>query len=425
MRKASLLVLSLIAAGQTATLGAEPPAKHVAVATPSANAAPAAAPGPSPETGALPADAAAAPPQPNPYLQQAGAALQAAPSASSFAAFMQTLRNLLAQPSMAKQPSAAIIKANPILAQLGAKVVDASPGRIWTFPRISFTREVIVQWNDTKATTTFVGRRHKVKHVSYTVTPRIQSLVLPTTVVLKEARVLGGEEGARYLILVGDQEGSQLWLHAFRAQEGGWVDAPDHFASLPAFLTGNVSGRVSFRGNDMIFNVGRVVPPSGSQTTQLPEAESSTYRFLLKLTDSGYQLQRHVPDLTQFGTVRQFLDAVANNRTDVQKSLVADSKLLSIPRYLGMRGPFGAFKVVQMASPPSGAPRYRLVSGGRNDLIFEVAKMKNQPIIRAIFIAPPDQFLHEISGLLPTYDQLVPPPTPPAETNAAADSKHT
>jgi hypothetical protein len=324
---------------------------------------------------------------------------------------------------MSKQPAAAIIKTNPVLTQLGVKVVDAGPGRVWTFPRIAFTHEVIVQWNDSKAVTTYTGRRHKIKHVSYTVTPHVQSLVLPINVMLKDARVLGGEDGARYLVLVGDQEGSQLWLHAFRAQDGGWVDAPDHFASLPAFLTGNVSGRVSFRGNDMIFNVGRVVPASGTQTTQLPEAESSTYRFLLKLTDSGYQLQRHVPDLSQFGTVRLFLDAVANNRTDVQKSLVADSKLLAIPRYTGMKGPFNSFKVVQMASPPSGAPRYRLVSGGKDDLIFEVAKMKNQPIIRALFISPPDDFLREIGNLLPTYDQLVPPPTPPADTTATVDSK--
>jgi hypothetical protein len=45
--------------------------------------------------------------------------------------------------------------------------------------------------------------------------------------------------------------------------------------------------------------------------------------------------------------------------------------------------------------------------------------MKDRPIVRAIFIAPPDPFLHELARILPTYDQLVPPPATPADMTAA------
>jgi hypothetical protein len=73
-----------------------------------------------------------------------------------------------------------------------------------------------------------------------------------------------------------------------------------------------------------------------------------------------------------------------------------------------------------MASPPSGAPRYRIVTSQRNDLIFEVARIKDKSMVRAIFIAPPDPFLQEISKILPTYDQVVPPVAAPTDTTAAA-----
>lgn len=379
-----------------------------------------------PARAAAQADSAETPaaPTPSQFLAQAGAAYKAQPDASTFGEFLRVFKGMLVQPAIAKAPAAAIVKANPILIELGVKVVDAGSGRLWTFPRVQHTREVIAQWNDVKTVTTFTGRRRRIKHVSYITTPRLHSLIIPTEVTVKDARFIGGEEGARFLVLVGDEAGSKLWLHAFRTENGLLVDAPNHFDSIPSFLTNNVSGRVSFRGSDLIFNVGRVVPAEGAQPTQLPEAESSTYRFWVKLTDTGYQLQKYVPDIVQFSTVRQFLEALANNRTDIARSMVADSKLLSIPKYVGVRGPSSTFRVVQMASPPSGAPRYRIITSQKDDLIFEIAKMKDKPIVRAIFIASPDTFLQEIGKILPTYDQVV-PPTPSAPTDTtAADAKH-
>jgi hypothetical protein len=363
---------------------------------------------------------------PSQFLSQAQLQFKNNPNPATFAEFMRVFKGFLASPGVSKTPAAAIIKANPVLSELGVRVTEAGSGRIWSFPRIPHGHEIVVQWHDTKAVVTFVGRRHR-KHVSYSTVSRMQALTLPPSVTLKDARVIGGEEGARYLVLVGDDSGSSLWLHAYKSVDGQWTSSPDHFSTIPSFLTENMSGRVTFRGSDLIFNVGRVVPPSGDQTTRLPEAESSTYRFWVKLTDTGYVLQRHVPDIAQFSAVRQLLDALAGNRTDVAKTLVTDSKLLSIPKYVGVRGPSSTFRVVQMASPPSGAPRYRIITGQRNDLIFEVVRIKDRstppvfsPVVRAIFIAPPDPFLQEISKILPTYDQVVPAAPAPTDTTAAA-----
>lgn len=362
-------------------------------------------------------DPATAVPTLSQMLMQAGSMYKASPSPASFAEFLRIFKAYIAQPGAQKLPAAALIRANPILSELGAKAIDAGSGRVWLFPRIASNHEVIVQWQDTKATTVIVGRRRPVKRVTYTTVSRMQSLALPQSIHLKEARVIGGEAGARLLVLVGDGSDGSIWLRAYKSVDGAWVEAPTQFESIPTFLTQNMSGTVHFRGSDMIFNVGRIVAAPGS-STRLPESESSTYRFWVKLVETGYALQKHVPDVAQFAVVRQFLEAVAANRTDIARSLLTDAKLLSIPKYVGVKGPSSSFRVVQMASPPSGAPRYRIITGQRADLIFEVARVKDKQVIRAIFIAPPDAFLQEIAKMLPTYDQLIPPP-PPVDATAA------
>jgi len=377
-------------------------------------------------------DEAVTPVAPLQYLGLAYGQYKAEPNPTTFQEFMRVFKAFLGQPGIHKTPAATIIKANAQLSELGVRAIEAGSGRIWSFPRIPYAHEVIAQWHDTKATITFVGRRRKVKHVTYTTIARMQSLILAPNITLKEARVIGGEEGARYLVLVGEEGGSALWLHAFKAVDGTWTDSPHHFSSIPSFLTENVSGKVVFRGADLIFSVGRLGSTDADHTTALPEAESSTYRFWVKLTENGYVLQRHLPDLAQFTTVRRFLEALANNRNDIAKSLLADPKLLSIPHYVGVKGPSSTFHVAEMASPRGGIPRYRIITNQKNDLIFDVGKtkfidlgkVKEKPVIKAIFIASPDSFLTEIAKILPSYDQLVPPPiAEPAET-AATEAKH-
>jgi hypothetical protein len=368
-------------------------------------------------TPALPTEqpgCAVLPTGPSQQVADAYSAYRANPGTATYGAVVQAFKQLLAQAG-AKTPAAALIKANPALSDLGARAVDAGAGRVWIFTRALDTHQIVLQWADVKPIVTYVGRRHRTKKVSYATTWRVGSMSLPPTVALNEARVVGSSEGTHSLILVGVDKGSSLWLRRYQQSNGGWVEAPGQFDSIPAFLMNDVSGKVAFRGPDLIFTVGRVVSAKEEGSpSNLPEAPSSTYRFWLHLGENGYVLMPHLPDEQQFYTVRQFLEAIANGRTDVARSLLSDQRLLSIPKYVGLKGPNNAFRVAQMASPPSGAPRFRLITGGKDDLIFEVAKIKGSPVIRAIFIASPDPFLQEIARQLPTYDKVAPQP-PPAE----------
>lgn len=363
-------------------------------------------------------------PPPSQVLQQAFGAYKANPNPAAFTEFLRIFKILLNDPATHKLSAAAIIKANPVLAEAGAKPLDAGAGRVWTFPRMPFNRELIVQWADTKAQVSFVGRRHRIKKVTYATTWRMQSVYVPANVKVKEARVAAGPEGARALSLVGEENGSSLWLHAFKNVDGSWKDSPTQFDSIPAFLTQNVSGKVQFRGTDLIFLVGRVVAAttseSGIKTGALPEADSSTYKFWLRLSENGYVLEHRLPDEEQYRVVLAFLHAVQQSHTDAAKTMLLDSKLVSIPRYVGVKNSSTAFKVVQMASPGGGSFRYRLVTFMKDDLIFDVAKIKDRMLIKSIFIAPADPFLQEIAKNLPQFDKISEPPPPkPADEQAA------
>ena len=335
-------------------------------------------------------------------LTETFARYKANPSPEGFAEVVRTFKAFLGQNG--KISAAALIKSNPTLGDMGAKAINASGGRVWIFQRVPAANLAVVQWADTKANITFVGRRHRTKKVTYTSTWHTQEVSVPQNVALKDARVMSS-----LLVLVGDERGTSLWLRAFRPTENGWVESPSHFDSIPSFLRNNVSGKIGFRGPDLIFNVARVVPSkveSGTGPSTLPEAESSTYKFLLHLTENGYVLDTRLPEEEQFGIVRQFMDAVASSRTDIAKSLLADPKLLSIPKYVGIRGKTSNFRVTEMASPPSGAARFRLVTGMKDDLIFDVGKYKEKTLVKAIFIAPPDNFLRDIAKLLIPFDRI-------------------
>jgi len=354
------------------------------------------------------AQTAPPPPSTSQLLSQAYQAYKSNPQPAGLQEVLRLFKQLISQAGP-RIPAAALIKSTPVLSDMGVKALDALAGRVFVFSRLPDPQEIVMQWPDTKTTITYVGRRHRRKKVTATTTWRVGGFILPADITLSDARILGTAEGKHSVILVGSEGGSKLWLKTFKQTEGGWAETASRLDSIPAFLTNNVSGRVIFRGPDLIFNIGRVVSSKVSGApSALPEAESATYRFWLHYTDQGYVLMSQLPDEAQFGIVRAFLEAIANARTEVAKSLLSDSRLLSIPKYVGIHGPSPEFKVAQTASPPSGAARFRLVTGGKDDLIFEVGRVKDRTAIRAIFIAPPDPFLQEMAGHLPKFDQVAP-----------------
>jgi hypothetical protein len=368
------------------------------------------------------ADMAPALPGLSERLDTAYAAYKTTGSGEAYAEFLRLVKALLYE--SATKPAAALIKGSPSLTDVGAKAIDLGGGRIFLFPKVTASREAIVQWNEQKAQVSFVGRRHRIKKVTYTTTSHLQSLFLPPSVTLKAGHVSGP-----ILILVGDERGSRLWLRAYRSQDGAFKEAGNYFESIPAFLTENVCGKVGFRGSDLIFSVARL--GTRADGVNLPEGDSSTYRFLVRPTDNGYQLDSHLADEEQFAVIHQFLDLVAQGRTDAAKSLLADPKLLSIPKYVGLRKAGANFRIVEMAPPPTGAVRFRLVTFAKDDIIFDIGKIKDKDkqewksVVKAMFIAPPDAFLSEIAQHLPLYDRLVEAATPSAASgDDSASVKH-
>ncbi len=407
--------------GVTAGTGAKPTAASSATGVP-----PGTTPGPGSGPGALPL----LPPSadgPSQLLTQSYDAYRTNPSPTTFSEVLKAFRQLVAQPALIRVPAGTLVKMFPVLQDLGAKAIDAGSGRIWIFTQVTSSHDGVIQWADSHSLVTFVGRRHKIKKVTTTTSWHTQLLSLPDGITLKEARVTGG-----YLVLVGEDHGSTLWVHAYRASDGTWNESASQLDSIPTFLKENVSGKIAFRGADLIFTVAHAVSgkAAGIINQTIPEAESATYRFWLHLTENGYVLEQHLPNEEQFFLVRHFLEAIAGNRTDVAKSILADPRLISIPRYVGMQSMgTSTFRVIEMASPPSGVIRFRVITNGKDDLIFDIGRfrdkgaIKDRQAIKAIFVAPPDPWLQQLSKVLPVYDRLVPPPTKPEE--AAPDAaKH-
>lgn len=321
-------------------------------------------------------------------------------------AMLETLRQILAQTP--RLSVAILVKDNPYLCDFRPLIIEAQAARIWTFPRAAERNHVLLQWTETKQQVVKVGRRQKV--VTSTAS-RISHLTLPAALNVKEAGFVG-KEGGRKLVVAGDAEDGSLWLAAYYPTEAGWQPAVDDFASLPDFLRKNLCGHVGFRAGDMIFNVGRMVEAEDSAGNKrfLPEAESATYKFLVKQSESGYTVHPNVVNLEAFAVVGQFMQSVGAGRPD--KSLLVDPRLAAIPKYLALVGKpvdSGA-RVVEMYMPPGRGYRFRLVSIGKDDLIFDVAKIKGVNQIKAIFVAPPDPFLSETRQYFPTYARLLQEP---------------
>jgi hypothetical protein len=344
------------------------------------------------------------------------------PNPAAQGELIRLVKQLLMQAGT-KTPAAAIIKSAPVLSDMGWRAIDAGGGRIWSTTRLPDVHELLVQWADSKPIVEYVGRRHRIRKVTYAVTWHLGSLPLPPGISLQDAHLVNGAENSHVLMLVGSENGT-LWLHTFQRTADDWKETASRLDSIPDFLTNNVSGKVSFRGPDLIFTVGRVLPGKvENSTSKLPAAESSTYKFWVHLTDQGYVLLPQLVDEAQFSTVKMFMDAIGSSKTDIAKSLLLDGRLMSIPKYVGLHGASPSFRVVQMSSPPSGAPRYRLVTGDKDDLIFDVIRVKDKSMIRAIFIAPADQFLQAVADHLPTYDKVAPPPAA-AEHEQVSVDKH-
>lgn len=346
----------------------------------------------------------------SPALDQAVKQYKAAPSEASFGTIINALKSIIAGAGGSRLSSAILVKDNPYLSDFRPRVLDAGSVRLWSFPKAPERAHILLQWVDTHQQVVGTGRRARV--VTSTAL-RLSDFHLPAQITVKDAGILTSKEAGKSLVLAGDNEDGSLWVSAYKLTEAGWQANPAFTSSLPSFLLNSVSGRLGFRGNDLVFNVGKMLLTTDSNGVKrlLPEAESAHYRFLVKQTDSGYVLAPSVPNEDAFVTVHDFMQALQQNRGDVIKSLLVDPHLASIPRYLGLQGKSldSSARVVEMFMPPGRGQRFRLINIGKDDLIFDVAKVKGIPQVKAIFVAQPDPFLQEIAKNFPLYshfDQL-------------------
>ncbi len=373
----------------------------------------------------------------------------------TWARYATYVRDLLALPQYVNAEPAQIIAANPSLSEFKVKVSETGIAsfRLWSFPRINESHAVIFQ---TPARTT--------------------AIPLPQTVSLREARIVGGgmamaasptsspaahagikgkghgaarpvarpvshavvhaAVGPKSLVLIGaDRTSGTLWFKGFQLVEG-MPEATELFASLPAFFTQNVTGKAAFAGNDIVLTIQPTVvrkekideeKPAGvvKDTVSKPVSAASTagYKVVLKFVGGRYTLSGHTPDDAPFSIAQSFAQAVASAKPELAKSWLVDSKLVSIPKYLGLFGRVSPPMRLVAMSNAGGASRYRLVTSSKNDLIIEVGRisqagrLKGQLAIRALFIAPSDQIAQRLSGTM-----IVPATANPATSSSTVNA---
>lgn len=317
-----------------------------------------------------------------------------------------TMREFLGDPRLAKESATALIKANPCLTDLRVKVVDAGGARIFAFPSVSESQAIFLQWVHSQPAKPGLAAFTQV---------RVQVVPIPSSVALADAHIVRTVafkevrkkkvkiEGPKNLILAGnDKTTGLLWLKSFRLADSNWVETFDVLSGIPPYLLQNVGGKASFWGNDLILTIAGS-KPQGTQISATDggskSAPSSGYRIALKLVDGKYTLDGQKANDIPLSVVLQFSQALALGRVDLAKAWLADPRLISIPKYVGLLGRSSPTKLVAMTLPPGGGVRYRMVTFGKNDLIIDVGKVKQQWAIKALFIAPPDPLAQKLSGV--------------------------
>ncbi len=351
------------------------------------------------------------------------------PDELSWSRYATYLRDLLALPQYVSAEPAHVVAANPSLGEFKVKVSETGIGnfRVWSFPSIRESHAVIFQ---TPARTTAIPLPQNVSfrdaHIVGGVAHAPAKVVVvkkgksSITKVTKVVHPAVSASGPKSLVLIGaDRTTAALWFKGFQLVEG-IPEAPELFSALPAFFTQNVTGKAAFSGNDIVLTIqppapARVekrdedkIPGLVKDTISKPVAAASTagYKVILKFIGGKYTLAGHAADDAPQSIALSFCQAVVNSRPDIAKSWLVDSKLVSIPKYLGLFGRVSPpMRLVAMSSQ-GGAARYRLVTSAKNDLIIEVGRItqpgprRGQLAIKALFVAPSDAIAQKLSGTM-------------------------
>jgi hypothetical protein len=270
-------------------------------------------------------------------LEAAVKQYRANPSTQAYGQMLEALKATLSGAGAFRVQPASLVKDNPYLADFKPRVIETNGVRFWNFPRAAERTRALLQWLESKQQIVGTGRR---KRVVTTTSMHLQELPLVSPINVRDAGLVFTKECGRHLILSGENEEGALLVQSYKLNDNVWQASPDYLGQIPAFLTTNVSGRVSFKGSDLVFNLGRMIQTTDSSGTRrlLSEAESATYKFWLKQGENGYVVTPTLSDEEAFSVVLQFMQAVQQSRPDQQKALLADARLASLPKYLGLQG---------------------------------------------------------------------------------------
>jgi len=384
---------------------------------------------PAAERGKLPAEPAteakAELPAASPALSAAVKEFKADANDVTWSEVTKSLKTLLIDPQSGKALPAELIQSNPALADIGARTIEAGAAKLWAFPKITQSRSVLVQWPEPKAQ--LPVRRGRPAPAGFVL--KVQQLAVPAGAVIKEARIIAlpvpkekgklpekekkpRPAGGKFLVCAGSLAPvNSIWLQCYKLSDGLWKENAEPLSRIPPFLFNNLSGKLGFSGNDLVLTIIPSRTPSAPETggaeSKAAGPELSTYKLCLRLVDGKFALEGKVVEDTPYNAVFQFMQAVQQGRTDLAKAWLADTRLISIPRYLGLNGkvPATPYRMINMSSPSAGSYRYRLITFERNDLILDVGKPRAQWAVKAIFIAPADPLLQKIARSLPALEE--------------------
>ena len=372
-------------------------------------------------------------------LNQKGQNYKMSPDDSTWREFLETLRIYLTDVHTLKAPSAAVIAQNKALKDMQARVLDAGGARVWTFPGSQHNHSLVIQSAGAASPEGTSGARVSIVAVPETANVTAAKIIKSSTTTTKAVKVgrrmvqkTVKVEGPSVLCVAGlDRVTGLVYLGAFKPVAGAWVATSEPFAQIPSHFMQSLSGQASFSGNDLVLSVSSQssAPPSESAAgNTLPRPKSTSYQIVLKYNGGHFQLAGSPGKDVPLSVVTYFVQCLRTNRMDLAKAWVADPLLINNTKYTGLVGKNGEpYKLVSMTQPPNAYARYRLVTGTKYDLIFDVGKVKKDILIKSIFIAPPDSLARNLAGTI-IGAPVTPPPTDasgaaPGGTTPAATPK--
>jgi hypothetical protein len=355
-------------------------------------------------------------------LKASASAFQTAADATRWQECWKNLKTVISYCAIKHTDPGPVIKGISAINDLGVVYADSGNVKVWSFPKVSESDQMIVLWQDAVAgpATVVRGRSGRVlrRAAPPVVVTRVGLISCPAGASVSSARLVarsqpsanassgksaspGRSEGKGLILLGLDRKSGSVWLTGFQLSEGRWVSCPEIFSGVPPFLIQNLQGKVSFSGNNLVIQLETPRPANAQSESDAEKSNGGGYKINLLFLGDHYALDSKNGLDPATTVAMQFVQALQAGRMDLVKAWLVDPKLASIPGYLGLysRGSSApAFKLVPMVTPAtSGVARFRLVTFDRDDLIMDVGKLKAQWAVKGLFIAPSDPLAKKIA----------------------------